>query len=170
MDNDELQYREDVFALEREAKREADILRLAIEHESTPATLEQGHLSHRWKRRDGNVYRAAAAPWWNFEADPGWTGNTIRYRIMNIGGASTLQVIGAIQAPLPAQARARVGILPAGFRPAQNYSIAGTVMSGLTYGWALWELAPNGEVWTVWGVGSSGVTSTGSINAIVPLD
>jgi hypothetical protein len=170
MDSSDRQYREDVFALEREAKREADILRLAEANEVTPETVLQGFLSGRWKRRHGDIYRAAAAAWFDFEPDPGWTGNTIRYRIMNIGGASTLQVIGSIGAPLPAQARARAGVLPAGFRPARTYSVAGGVMSGLTYAWSLWELTPAGELWTVWGSGSSGVTSTGSINAIVPLD
>ena len=163
-------YREDVFALEREAKREADILRLAEAHEITPETVLQGYLGHRWKRRNGDIYRSAAVPWYNFEPDPGWTGNTIRYRIMNIGAASTLQVIGDIQAPLGAQSRARVGILPTGFRPARNYRVAGVVLAGVTYGWSEWDIGPDGYVWTVWGVGSSTNTCTGSVNAIVPMD
>jgi hypothetical protein len=172
MDNSDEQrrYRDEVFAIEREVKREADLLRLAEQNEVTPETILQGYLSGRWKRRHGNVYRGAAAPWFPFEPDPGWMNNTIRYRLMNIGLASTLQLIGDIQAPLPSQARARVGVLPAGFRPAYNYSTAGVVMSGLTYSWARFEVSVNGEVWTVWGTGSSDITSTGSINAIVPMD
>jgi hypothetical protein len=146
------------------------IERIAVENETTPETVLQGYLAGRWKRRHGDIYRPAAARWYDFEPDPGWTGNTIRYRIMNIGGDSTLQVIGSIQAPLTAQARARVGVLPTGFRPAQNYSVAGTMLSSLTYSWSLWELGPTGELWTVWGIGSSGTTSTASINAILPLD
>lgn len=173
MDNDELNYRETVFAIEREARREADILRLAIEHETTPDTVVQGYLGHRWKRRNGDIYRAAAAVWIDFTPDPGWVDNTIRARVLNIGGSSTLQVIGDIAAPLAANARARVGVLPQGYRPARTYRTCGTVLggpSGLTWAYAIWEITPNGEVWTVWGVGSSTANSTSSINAILPMD
>jgi hypothetical protein len=166
-------YREDVFALEREAKREADILRLAEAHEVTPETVLQGYLSGRWKRRHGDIYRAAAAAWFDFAPDPGWLDNTIRYRLMNIGGASTLQVIGDITAPLQANARARVGVLPQGYRPSRTYRSCGCVVggpTGLTYAYAIWEITAIGELWTVWGVGSNTVNSTGSINAILPLD
>jgi hypothetical protein len=166
-------YREDVFALEREARREADIVRLAIEHEITPETVLQGYLGHRWKRRNGDIYRAAAVPWHEFVSDPGWENNTIRYRIMNIGNASTLQVIGDIAAPLPANARARVGVLPDGYRPARSYRTSGVVYggpTGLIYAYSVWEITPNGEVWTVWGIGTNTVNSTASINAILPMD
>jgi hypothetical protein len=166
------QYREDVFALEREAKREADILRLAEINEVTPDTIVQGHLSNRWKRRDGDIYRAAA-PWIDFPADPGWLDNTIRLRLLYIGGSESLQVIGDITAPLAANARARVGVLPEGYRPARTYRTAGAVLggpTGVTWAYSLWEVGPTGELWTVWGVGSNTVNSTGSINAIVPMD
>jgi hypothetical protein len=65
MDNEERAYREEVFAIEREVRREADrlrhdaILRLAEINETTPATVLQGHLSNRWKRRDGDIYHTA---------------------------------------------------------------------------------------------------------------
>jgi hypothetical protein len=173
MDNESRAYREEVFAIEREVKREAEILRLAEINETTPDTILQGHLSNRWKRRDGDIYRAAAVPWYNFESDPGWLDNTIRYRIMNIGLASTLQVIGDITAPLAANARARVGVLPEGYRPARSYRTSGTVLggpTGLIYAYAVWDITPTGELWTVWGIGSATNNSTGSINAIVPMD
>jgi hypothetical protein len=198
-------YREDVYALEREAVREAAILRasddearvgtLAWEratqlaeaqalrearirevverNEVTPETALQGYLSGRWKRRHGDIYRAAAVPWFDFAPDPGWLDNTIRYRVMNIGGASTLQVIGDIAAPLPANSRARVGVLPAGFRPARSYRTSGSVVggpNGITWAYAIWEITTTGELWTVWGVGSTPNNTTGSINAILPLD
>jgi hypothetical protein len=175
MDNSDEQrrYREEVFAIEQEVRREADILRLAELHEITPETVLQGYLSGRWKRRHGNVYRAAAVPWVDFEPDPGWLDNSIRARIMNIGGASTLQVIGDISAPLPANQKARVGILPQGYRPARTYRTSGAVVggpTGLTWAYAIWEITPSGEVWTVWGIGSTPANSTGSINAILPMD
>jgi hypothetical protein len=166
-------YREDVFALEREAVREANILRAAEFSHVTPETALQGYLSGRWKRRHGDIYRAAAAPWYEFVSDPGWENNTIRYRLMNIGAASTLQVIGDIAAPLQANARARVGILPQGYRPSRTYRVCGTVLggpTGLTWAYAIWEITTTGEVWTVWAVGSSTANSTGSINAILPMD
>jgi hypothetical protein len=166
-------YREDVFALEREAKREADILRLAEAHEVTPETVLQGYLGHRWKRRDGDIYRAAAAPWIDFEPDPGWLDNTIRMRLMNIGASTSLQIIGDIAAPLPSNARARVGVLPQSYRPARSYRTCGTVLggpTGVTWAYAIWEITTNGEVWTVWGVGSNTANSTASINAILPMD
>jgi hypothetical protein len=170
MDNGGRAYREEVFAIEREVKREADILRLAEINETTPDTILQGHLSNRWKRRDGDIYRAASAHWEDFVPDSGWAGSTIRYRIMNIGASSTLQIIGNIQAPLPSQARARVGVLPEGYRPAQNYRVAGVVQASVTWGLAVWEIGTTGEIHTVWAIGSSDNVSTASINAIVPMD
>ncbi|HEX3451273.1 MAG TPA: hypothetical protein VHS97_23670 [Isosphaeraceae bacterium] len=173
MDNGGRAYREEVFAIEREVKREADILRLAEVNETTPETILQGHLSNRWKRRDGDIYRAAAAAWVDFIPDPGWVDNSIRARIMNIGLSSTLQVIGDISAPLPANQKARVGILPEGYRPARTYRTSGAVVggpTGITWAYAIWEITATGEVWTVWGIGSSPANSTGSINAIVPMD
>jgi hypothetical protein len=92
---------------------------------------------------------------------------------MNIGGSSTLQVIGDISAPLPANQKARVGVLPEGYRPARSYRTSGVVLggpTGLTWAYAIWEITASGEVWTVWGVGSTPANSTGSINAIVPMD
>jgi hypothetical protein len=153
----------------RRAKFETQILEIAEANEVTPETALQGYLSGRWKRRHGDIYGRSSS-WVDFEPDPGWENNSIRLRRTNIGLGGTLQVVGSIAAPLPSQARARVGILPEGYRPARSYSVAGGVLSGVTYSWSLWDLSPNGEVWTVWGHGSSGVTSIGSINAIVPLD
>jgi hypothetical protein len=151
--------------------------RIARENETTPETVLQGYLAGRWKRRHGDIYRPAAAPWYPFEADPGWTGNTIRYRIMNIGGDSTLQVIGDIQAPLGSQSVARIGVLPTGFRPAQAwYRTAGIVQVGLTYSWASFEIrglaaaSDPGAIMTVWGIGSPPTIGMCSINAIVPMD
>jgi hypothetical protein len=173
MDNAERAYREEVFAIEREVKREAEILRLAEINEVTPETILQGHLSNRWKRRNGDIYRAAAPTWVDFTPDPGWLDSTIRLRLLHIGGSESLQVIGDIAAPLQANARARVGILPEGYRPARTYRMSGAVYGGPTgviYAYAVWEIASNGELWTVWGIGSSTANSTGSINAIVPMD
>jgi hypothetical protein len=42
-----------------QARREADILRLAQVNATTTATIVQGLLANRWKRRDGDIYRAA---------------------------------------------------------------------------------------------------------------
>lgn len=162
-------YREEVYAIEREVKREADILRLAEQDGVTPETILQGYLSGRWKRRHGDIYSVAVSPWIDFEPDPGWVDSTIRARVLNIG----LQVVGDIAAPLAANAKARVGVLPEGYRPARTYRTAGAVLggpTGVTWAYSLWEVGPTGELWTVWGVGSATVNSTGSINAIVPMD
>jgi hypothetical protein len=59
MGNSELE-RDDVFAIEREVIREANMFRGAGAHQ-TPGTVTQGYLSGRWQRRDGNVYAAAGS-------------------------------------------------------------------------------------------------------------
>jgi hypothetical protein len=107
-------------------------------------------------------------PWVNFVPDPGWTSNTIRHRL--IDGARSLQVAGDIQAPLPVNARARVGILSEGYRPARNYRLPGVCSLGVNFGWAMWEISMNGEVWTVWSLGNPPEIGAGSINAMIPMD
>jgi hypothetical protein len=166
-------YREEVYAIEREVKREADILRLAEQDGVTPETILQGYLSGRWKRRHGDIYSAVSAAWIDFEPDPGWMDNTIRMRLLNIGGSPSLQIIGDIAAPLSANAKARVGVLPEGYRPTRTYRSPGTVLGGPTgiiYAYAIWEITPTGEVWTVWGIGSTTANSIASISAILPMD
>jgi hypothetical protein len=49
--NDELSPRE-IAALDREAAA----LTIAISDLVTPETVVQGFLSHRWKRRDGDIF------------------------------------------------------------------------------------------------------------------
>jgi hypothetical protein len=111
--------------------------------------------------------RYLPGPWFNFVPDPGWESNTIRYRLV---GLTSLQIVGDIQAPLPANARARVGVLPEGARPSRNYRTPGICSSALLFGWALFELGPDGQLWTNWSLGDPPNNSVGSINAIIPMD
>ena len=144
---------------------------IAIENEVTPATALQGHLSSRWKRRDGDIYLPARALWVDLipDEDFGWRNNTIRARLMRLGQTLTLQVIGNIDAPLPGQQRWCVGFLPDGYAPSIPYSTIGALFIGATYGTADWEILPDGSLWTVWSLGNGVTVATGSINAVVPM-
>jgi hypothetical protein len=111
--------------------------------------------------------RYLPGPWFDFIPDPGWLSSTIRYRLV---GLTSLQIVGDIQAPLPAGARARMGVLPEGARPARNYRTAGICSSGVNFGWAMFEISPTGEIWVVWSIGDPPANGAGSINAIIPMD
>ena len=109
--------------------------------------------------------------WVDFQPDPGWSNNSIRARLINLGRSTTVQIIGDISGPLPSQARARVGNLPQGYYPPlRGYRDIGTVLFGVISSWAVWEILVDGSLFTVWGAGASGQTSTASINAILPMD
>lgn len=77
---------------------------------------------------------AAPGPWADFPADPGWT-STLRYR----AHGPALMLEGGAAGPLPANARARIGILPAGVRPAHAVRFPAVASMGLAFGWAMME-------------------------------
>jgi hypothetical protein len=104
--------------------------------------------------------------WSDFIPDPGWLNSTFRYRITRLG----LQFAGAIQAPLPANARARMGVLPVEARPARNFGTSGGCLFGVAYGWSMWEFDVTGAIWTYWSLGEAGNNGTAWLNTIVPLD
>jgi hypothetical protein len=101
--------------------------------------------------------------WQGFLPDPGWTNVTLRYRRVHSG----LQIEGAASAPLPANATARIGIMPEGFRPVRQQSVP--IVCGdplLTTGFAILRIDPNGEVWTRWSIANGSM----AVSAIVALD
>jgi hypothetical protein len=110
--------------------------------------------------------RYAPGPWTDFPADPGYTLVTLRYRTV----ADGLQLSGEVGAPLPAQARARMGVLPAGVRPARMQRFPATVAVGINVGMAAAEVLPDGSVWHQWTIGDAPNVGVLSMNAIIPLD
>jgi hypothetical protein len=113
-------------------------------------------------------YARLTNPWFDFTPDPGWLSSTIRFRVLDNG--KNLQIAGDIQAPLPAGARARMGVLPEGYRPTRACRTAGICSSGVLFGWAMFEVGPSGEIWVVWSIGDPPANGIGSINAIIPMD
>jgi hypothetical protein len=115
--------------------------------------------------RSGDA-RYAPSTWADFPIDPGYTLVTLRYRTV----AGGLQLSGEVGAPLPAQARARMGLLPAGVWPTRMQRFPATVAVGLNVGMAAVEVLPDGSVWHQWTIGDSQIVGVLSINAIVALD
>jgi hypothetical protein len=112
--------------------------------------------------------RTLAGPWANFVPDPGWLSNTLRYRLLD--GGKSLQFDGSIQAPLPANARARIGVLPEGARPARAQRWPAVAAVGVTMGAALMETASDGQLWTQWAIGDAPNLGTVSVSATFALD
>jgi hypothetical protein len=140
---------------------------IAEANDVTPDTVLQGHLSHRWKRRSGDIYRAASM-WNDFEAVGGVTTNTVRWRLLQGG----LQMVGAMAVPgLGASATAILGTLPAGARPAVYQRVAGVCQVSVTPGWMMWELRTNGDLAVNCSIASvSPAITTMDICAIFALD
>jgi hypothetical protein len=107
--------------------------------------------------------RYAPGPWQSFEADPGWT-TTLRYRRV----AGGLQLDGTAAGALTANAKARIGVLPASYQPAYQSHLAGVVVVGLAYGTGMVEIDPDGQVWTYWSIGGTG--SLISLSGVVAMD
>jgi hypothetical protein len=161
-------YRDDVFAIEREVRFEADLLRIAQANDITPETVLQGYLGHRWKRRNGDIYSVPGA-WNDFESVPGLTTNTIRWRQVEQGRA--IQMVGAMSVPLSAFATAIVGTMPVGARPARYQRVAGICQVNLTIGWMMWELRTNGDLALQNSIASTSPTvTTMDICAVFALD
>jgi hypothetical protein len=113
--------------------------------------------------------RYGHAPWTSFPVDPGWTDSSLRTRLVD-GGAS-LQFDGYVGAPLPANARARLGVLPEDMRPTRMHRIPATLAGGINLvGLAVVEIGPDGMVWTTWTLDGTANTLLLSVNAIVAMD
>jgi hypothetical protein len=111
-------------------------------------------------------YAPRPGAWADFPSDPGYTLLTLRYRTVPGG----LQLSGEVGAPLPAQARARMGVLPDGVRPARMQRFPATVTVGLNVGMAAAEVLPDGSVWHQWTIGDSQIVGLLSMNVVIPLD
>jgi hypothetical protein len=108
--------------------------------------------------------RYAPGLWQSLEADPGWT-TTLRYRRV----AEGLQLDGTAAGALVANAKARIGVLPATDRPAYQEHLAGVVfVPPSTYGAGMLEIDPDGQVWTYWSIDGAG--SLISLSGVVAMD
>lgn len=112
--------------------------------------------------------RYGRGAWTNFTPDPGWTGSTVRTRLVD-GGAS-VQIDGDISGPLAANSLAQIGTLTTPFIPTRRQRLPGVAQFGVTYGTAMFEVLTDGRIQTIWSVGTSGSSSTGSLSAIYALD
>jgi hypothetical protein len=99
--------------------------------------------------QDAVNFRTLAGPWTNLVSDPGWA-STLRFRRTG----PSLMLDGYAQGALPADAKARIGVLPEGSRPARMARLPAVATLGLAYGWAMLEITPDGGVWTQSAIGA----------------
>jgi hypothetical protein len=107
--------------------------------------------------------RYAPGPWQDFVPDPGWT-SVLRYRLV----AEGMQIEGAVEGALPANATGRIGIFPAGYRPARRQFLMGTVSVGLSVGWGTSYIEADGQMFTYWSI--AGGASFIALNGVVAMD
>jgi hypothetical protein len=107
--------------------------------------------------------RYAPGPWQDFVPDPGWT-SFLRYRLV----AEGMQIEGAVEGALPANATGRLGILPAGYRPVRRQFLLGTVSVGLSIGWGTVYIESDGQMWTYWSIAGAG--SYIAVSSVVAMD
>jgi hypothetical protein len=113
-------------------------------------------------RRTGDT-RYAPGAWQDFVPDPGWT-SVLRYRLTPLG----MQLEGAAQGAVPANATARIGVLPPGYRPARRQFLPGVVSVGLSFGFGLIFVDDTGELSTWWSI--AGANSYIALNGVVAMD
>jgi hypothetical protein len=103
-------------------------------------------------------------PWIDFVPDPGWT-SQLRYRLTPLG----LQLDGGMTGALQANATARMGILPPGYRPIRlGFLPATVVVPPATYGFGTVWGDQNGWLQTYWTIAGNG--SLIAISGVLALD
>jgi len=105
-------------------------------------------------------------PWAPLPVDPGWAFSDLRFRTIAPG----VQLEGSAAGVVPANARARVGVLPEGARPKQALRMAGVAGMGLQIGWAMFEIDTLGNVYVQGSVGDGTQTVFLSLSTLFALD